>query len=141
MSVTALQAAREPLPAGETLGQLIRQSPRGGSRALAGLVTGMGRDLPTVIIANGNHATVRDLISQYGRRMTIEQRHAECTWQGIVRPGLAMLVAAQLLVSFSAAVRPASAVRRRKSARTSRSLSSYPAQIWSIAAFMPESTR
>ena len=86
MSVTALQAAREPLPAGETLGQLIRQSPRGGSRALAGLVTGMGRDLPTVIIANGNHATVRDLISQYGRRMTIEQRLAECTWQ-VEHPG------------------------------------------------------
>src|SRR6185437_4280684 len=48
---------------------------------------------------------------------------------------------AQLAVSLSAAVRAASAVRRRKPVRSWRSLSSYPAQIWSIAVFMPESTR
>ncbi len=48
---------------------------------------------------------------------------------------------AQLAVSVSAAVRAASAVRRRKLVRSWRSLSSYPAQIWSIAVFMPESTR
>jgi ABC-2 type transport system permease protein len=48
---------------------------------------------------------------------------------------------AQLVVSFSAAVRAASAVRRRKPVRSWRSLSSYPAQIWSIAVFIPDSTR
>ena len=41
------------------------------------IVTGLGRDQPTVIITNGNQATVRNLISQYARRMTIEQRLAE----------------------------------------------------------------
>ncbi len=41
------------------------------------VVTGLGRDAPTVIITNEHHATVRNLISQYARRMTIEQRLAE----------------------------------------------------------------
>ena len=41
------------------------------------IVTGLGRDAPTVIITNEHKATVRNLISQYARRMTIEQRLAE----------------------------------------------------------------
>jgi transposase len=41
------------------------------------VVTGLGRDQPTVIITNEHQATVRNLISQYARRMTIEQRLAE----------------------------------------------------------------
>jgi transposase-like protein len=41
------------------------------------VVTGLGRDAPTVIITNEHHATIRNLISQYARRMTIEQRLAE----------------------------------------------------------------
>ena len=41
------------------------------------VVTGLGRDPPTVIITNEHQATVRNLISQYARRMTIEQRLAE----------------------------------------------------------------
>ncbi len=41
------------------------------------VVTGLGRDAPTVIITNEHHATARNLISQYARRMTIEQRLAE----------------------------------------------------------------
>jgi len=48
---------------------------------------------------------------------------------------------AQLAASLSAAVRAASAVRCRKPARTWRSLSSYSAQIWSTAVFIPESMR
>jgi transposase-like protein len=41
------------------------------------IVTGLGRDAPTVIITNEEQATIRNLISQYARRMTIEQRLAE----------------------------------------------------------------
>jgi hypothetical protein len=41
------------------------------------IVTGLGRDAPTVIITNERQATIRNLISQYARRMTIEQRLAE----------------------------------------------------------------
>ena len=41
------------------------------------IVTGLGRDQPTVIITNEEQATLRNLISQYARRMTIEQRLAE----------------------------------------------------------------
>jgi hypothetical protein len=41
------------------------------------IVTGLGRDQPTTIITNEHHATIRNLISQYARRMTIEQRLAE----------------------------------------------------------------
>src|SRR6266576_3591404 len=41
------------------------------------VVTGLGRDQPTVIITNEQHATLKNLISQYARRMTIEQRLAE----------------------------------------------------------------
>src|SRR6266568_3240236 len=40
-------------------------------------VTGPGRDQPTVIITNGHDMTTRNLIGQYARRMTIEQRLAE----------------------------------------------------------------
>ncbi len=58
-----------------------------------------------------------------------------------VRAGLAVVFAAQLSVSLWAAIRLASAVRRRKPARSSSSLSSYSEQIWSIAVFIPESTR
>jgi hypothetical protein len=41
------------------------------------IVTGLGRDAPTVIITNDASITTRALISQYARRMTIEQRLAE----------------------------------------------------------------
>jgi hypothetical protein len=41
------------------------------------VVTGLGRDEPTVVITNDHHATIRNLVSQYARRMTIEQRLAE----------------------------------------------------------------
>jgi hypothetical protein len=41
------------------------------------IITGLGRDAATVIITNEHRATVRKLISQYARRMTIEQRLAE----------------------------------------------------------------
>jgi len=41
------------------------------------ILTGLGREQPTVIITNEQQATLRNLISQYARRMTIEQRLAE----------------------------------------------------------------
>jgi len=41
------------------------------------IVTGLGRDAPTVIITNDHDTTTRNLIRQYARRMTIEQRLAE----------------------------------------------------------------
>src|SRR5205814_2282499 len=41
------------------------------------VVTGLGRDQPTVIITNEQQATLKNLITQYARRMTIEQRLAE----------------------------------------------------------------
>jgi hypothetical protein len=41
------------------------------------IVTGLGRDQPTVIITNDDDITIRALVAQYARRMTIEQRLAE----------------------------------------------------------------
>jgi hypothetical protein len=41
------------------------------------VVTGLGRDQPTIIITNEHQATIRNLVTQYARRMTIEQRLAE----------------------------------------------------------------
>ena len=41
------------------------------------VVTGLGRDAPTVIITNDHDITTKALIEQYARRMTIEQRLAE----------------------------------------------------------------
>jgi hypothetical protein len=41
------------------------------------VVTGLGRDTPTVIITNDQQITTRALVTQYARRMTIEQRLAE----------------------------------------------------------------
>ena len=41
------------------------------------IVTGLGRDQPTVIITNDDQITTRALVGQYARRMTIEQRLAE----------------------------------------------------------------
>jgi transposase len=41
------------------------------------IVTGPGRDQPTVIITNDHQITTRALIERYARRMTIEQRLAE----------------------------------------------------------------
>jgi hypothetical protein len=41
------------------------------------VVTGLGRDAPTVIITNDHNMTTRNLVTQYARRMTIEQRLAE----------------------------------------------------------------
>jgi hypothetical protein len=41
------------------------------------IITGLGRDAPTVIITNDDDITTRALIGQYARRLTIEQRLAE----------------------------------------------------------------
>jgi len=41
------------------------------------VVTGLGRDTPTVIITNDDDTKTRALIERYARRMTIEQRLAE----------------------------------------------------------------
>jgi hypothetical protein len=41
------------------------------------IVTGLGRDTPTVIITNDTDSTIKTLITRYARRMTIEQRLAE----------------------------------------------------------------
>jgi transposase len=41
------------------------------------VVTGLGRQAPTVIITNDHQAKVKALIERYARRMTIEQRLAE----------------------------------------------------------------
>ena len=41
------------------------------------IVTGLGRDAPTVIITNDTQITSKALIGHYARRMTIEQRLAE----------------------------------------------------------------
>ena len=41
------------------------------------IVTGLGREAPTVIITNDRDATTKALIERYARRMTIEQRLAE----------------------------------------------------------------
>ena len=41
------------------------------------IVTGLGRDAPTVIITNDDTLSVKALIEHYARRMTIEQRLAE----------------------------------------------------------------
>jgi hypothetical protein len=41
------------------------------------IVTGLGRDAPTVIITNDDQIKTRALVAQYARRMTIEQRLAE----------------------------------------------------------------
>ena len=41
------------------------------------VVTGLGREQPTVIITNDNQINTRALVAQYARRMTIEQRLAE----------------------------------------------------------------
>ena len=41
------------------------------------IVTGLGREQPTVIITNDDQIKTRALVTQYARRMTIEQRLAE----------------------------------------------------------------
>jgi hypothetical protein len=41
------------------------------------IITGLGRDTPTVIITNDDNTTTKHLIERYARRMTIEQRLAE----------------------------------------------------------------
>lgn len=41
------------------------------------IVTGLGRDAPTVIITNNDELSVKALIEHYARRMTIEERLAE----------------------------------------------------------------
>ena len=41
------------------------------------VVTGLGREAPTVIITNERQVSIRELITRYARRMTIEQRLAE----------------------------------------------------------------
>jgi hypothetical protein len=41
------------------------------------VVTGLGRDAPTVIISTDHDTRTRALVEQYARRMTIEQRLAE----------------------------------------------------------------
>jgi hypothetical protein len=41
------------------------------------IVTGLGREAPTVIITNDDDSTAKALITRYAKRMTIEQRLAE----------------------------------------------------------------
>jgi hypothetical protein len=41
------------------------------------IVTGLGRETPTVIITNDTDSTAKALVTRYARRMTIEQRLAE----------------------------------------------------------------
>jgi hypothetical protein len=41
------------------------------------ILTGLGRDAPTVIITNDTDSSAKQLITRYARRMTIEQRLAE----------------------------------------------------------------
>jgi len=41
------------------------------------IITGLGRDAPTVIITNDTDTSAKQLIERYARRMTIEQRLAE----------------------------------------------------------------
>jgi hypothetical protein len=41
------------------------------------IITGLGRETPTVIITNDTHSSAKALITRYARRMTIEQRLAE----------------------------------------------------------------
>ena len=41
------------------------------------IVTGLGRDAPTVIVTNDHDTPTKQLIERYARRMTIEQRLAE----------------------------------------------------------------
>jgi transposase len=41
------------------------------------VVTGLGRDQPTVVITNDHHTKIKALVERYARRMTIEQRLAE----------------------------------------------------------------
>jgi hypothetical protein len=41
------------------------------------VITGLGREQPTVIITNDDQIKTRALVAQYARRMTIEQRLAE----------------------------------------------------------------
>src|SRR5208337_2573221 len=41
------------------------------------IVTGLGREAPTVLITNDQQITTKALIAHYARRMTIEQRLAE----------------------------------------------------------------
>ena len=41
------------------------------------IITGLGRDAPTVLITNDNQIKTKALIEHYARRMTIEQRLAE----------------------------------------------------------------
>lgn len=41
------------------------------------IVTGLGRDAPTVIITNDAANTAKTIIERYARRMTMEQRLAE----------------------------------------------------------------
>jgi hypothetical protein len=63
----------KPTVAGSASGKLT--SYPGTVRQL--IVTGLGRDAPTVIITNDHQITTRALIERYARRMTIEQRLAE----------------------------------------------------------------
>jgi transposase len=41
------------------------------------IITGLGRDTPTVIITNDEDSSIKALITRYARRMTIEERLAE----------------------------------------------------------------
>ncbi len=58
----------------ETTGVKLTDYP-GAVRQL--IVTGLGRDAPTVIITNDHGTPTKTLIERYARRMTIEQRLAE----------------------------------------------------------------
>jgi hypothetical protein len=58
----------------ESTGVKLRDYP-GTVRQL--IITGLGRDTPTVIITNDHTSTAKQLIERYARRMGIEQRLAE----------------------------------------------------------------
>ena len=74
------------------------------------IVTGLGRDAPTVIITNDDHIKTRALVQQYARRMTIEQRLAEII-QAFCADALSSTI--NLNVDLDIVVRPGPGPARR----------------------------
>jgi hypothetical protein len=132
---------------------------QGEISGLSRSVSNLGSSIGTAIAGTILVAGLADARRSYGIAMVVlafigliglgatvllpNRRKHQLVRQTSARPcaGLAVVFATQLSVSLWAAVRLASAVRRRKLARSSRSSSSYSEQIWSIAVFIPESTR
>lgn len=74
-TITLDRAGRHTKPrVHESTGVKLRDYP-GTVRQL--IITGLGRDAPTVIITNDYTSTAKQLIERYARRMGIEQRLAE----------------------------------------------------------------